>query len=84
VRDFLDAAFGILELDWKEHVELAPRYLRPTEVDVLCGDSRKAKEALKWEPKVRFAELVRIMVEADLELAHAEAHAATRAAPSHR
>ena len=76
VRELLDAAFGRLDLDWKKHVEIAPRYLRPSEVDVLCGDMSKARRLLNWEPKVRFKELVAIMVDADLQLARAEVHAA--------
>lgn len=76
VRELLDEAFGRLDLDWKKHVEIAPRYLRPSEVDVLCGDMSKARRLLNWEPKVRFKELVAIMVDADLQLAHAEVHAA--------
>ena len=76
VRELLDEAFGRLELDWKKHVEIAPRYLRPSEVDVLCGDMSKARRLLNWEPKVRFKELVAIMVDADLQLARAEVHAA--------
>lgn len=78
VRDFLQEAFGLLDLRWQDYVEVDANYLRPAEVDVLCGDMRKAKKILKWEPQVRFQELVRIMVEADLELARAEAHSATR------
>ena len=76
VRELLDEAFGRLDLDWKKHVEIAPRYLRPSEVDVLCGDMSKARRLLNWEPKVRFKELVAIMVDADLQLARAEVHAA--------
>ncbi len=72
VRDFLDEAFGYLDLDWKEHVELDPRYLRPTEVDFLLGDASKAKKILDWEPKVKFRELVRMMVDSDLRLAEDE------------
>jgi GDPmannose 4,6-dehydratase len=67
VRDFLDEAFGGVDLDWKKYVEIDKRYLRPTEVDLLVGDARKAKRQLGWEPKVRFKELVGIMVEADLK-----------------
>jgi GDPmannose 4,6-dehydratase len=78
VREFLQEAFELLQLDWRRHIEINPRYFRPSEVDVLCGDVSRARSILKWEPKVRFKELVRIMVEADLELAKAEAHAATR------
>jgi GDPmannose 4,6-dehydratase len=67
VRDFLDLAFGHLDLDWKKHVEIDPRYFRPTEVDELRGDMSKARRQLQWEPKVKFAELVRMMVDADLD-----------------
>jgi GDPmannose 4,6-dehydratase len=67
VREFLDEAFGCLKMDWKKFVEIDPRYYRPTEVDRLIGDSSKARKTLGWQPRVRFQELVRIMVEADLE-----------------
>jgi len=67
VREFLDEAFGRVDLDWKKYVEIDKRYLRPTEVDLLVGDARKAKRQFGWEPKVRFKELVKIMVEADLK-----------------
>ena len=67
VRDFLDEAFGYLEIDWKKHVEIDPRYFRPAEVDELRGDMDKARLVLGWEPKVKFHELVRMMVKADLE-----------------
>jgi GDPmannose 4,6-dehydratase len=67
VREFLDVAFGHLNLDWKEYVKIDPKYYRPTEVDLLIGDAAKAKKQLQWEPKVRFQELARMMVEADLE-----------------
>ncbi len=67
-REFLDEAFGYAGMDWKKYVEIDPRYYRPTEVDYLLGDPSKAKEHLGWEPKVKFHELVRIMVDADLEL----------------
>ena len=66
VREFLDEVFGYLDLDWKEYVEIDPRYFRPAEVDLLIGDATKAKEKLRWEPKVSFKQLVRIMVDADL------------------
>ena len=72
VRDFLDEAFGLLELDWKEYVKKDPRYYRPTEVDLLLGDATKARRALGWEPKVGFKALVRLMVEHDLGLARQE------------
>jgi GDPmannose 4,6-dehydratase len=66
VREFLEAAFGHAGLDWEEHVEIDPRYFRPSEVDVLLGDASKAREKLGWTPKVGFDELVRLMVEADM------------------
>ena len=78
VREFLEEAFGRLDLDWQQYVEIDPRYFRPAEVDVLCGDMSRAKKILNWEPKVHFRELVHMMVDADLDLAKAEAHAATR------
>jgi GDPmannose 4,6-dehydratase len=68
VREFLEEAFGILELDWKKYTEIDHRYFRPTEVDVLLGDASKAKKKLNWEPQVRFKDLVRLMVEADLKV----------------
>ena len=67
VRELLEVAFGHLDLDWQKYVELDPRYLRPAEVDLLLGDPSKAKAKLGWEPKVGFHELVRMMVEADVE-----------------
>jgi GDPmannose 4,6-dehydratase len=72
VREFLEAAFGHLDLDWREHVEIDPRYFRPAEVDLLLGDPTKARTILGWEPKVSFKELVRIMVESDMKLAERE------------
>lgn len=68
IRDFLDASFGHVGLDWNEFVETDPKLFRPAEVDVLCGDASKAREQLGWEPKVHFAELVAMMVDNDLEL----------------
>ncbi|HLA08989.1 MAG TPA: GDP-mannose 4,6-dehydratase [Pyrinomonadaceae bacterium] len=72
IREFLDETFGYLDLDWKKYVEVDPRYYRPAEVDVLIGDYSKAKKELGWEPKVRFKELVRLMVNHDLKLAKKE------------
>jgi GDPmannose 4,6-dehydratase len=72
VKEFLDETFGCLDLDWKEYVETDPRYFRPAEVDILLGDASKARKALGWEPKVNFKELVRLMVDYDLELARQE------------
>jgi GDPmannose 4,6-dehydratase len=67
VREFLDEAFARVDLDWKRHVEIDPRYFRPAEVDELRGDASKAKRLLGWEARVRFRELVQMMVDADLE-----------------
>jgi GDPmannose 4,6-dehydratase len=72
VREFLSEAFGYLDLDWEEFVETDPRYYRPAEVDLLLGDSAKARRVLGWEPKVSFKELVRLMVNHDLEMARQE------------
>ena len=66
VREFLDEAFDCLDLDWKQFVEIDPRYFRPAEVDLLIGDASKARSKLGWEPKITFKELARTMVEADL------------------
>ncbi len=68
IREFLDAAFGHVGLDWTKHVEIDPRYYRPTEVDLLIGDFGKARRQLGWEPKTKFTELVRLMVDADVKL----------------
>ena len=68
VREFVEAAFAHADLDWKQFVKHDPRYERPAEVDLLLGDASKAKKILGWEPKVRFHELVRIMVNADMDL----------------
>ena len=67
VRDFLDVAFGHAGLDWNQHVEIDPKYFRPTEVDVLIGDASKARNKLGWKPRVGFEDLVRMMVDADLK-----------------
>lgn len=68
VREFLDEAFGYLGMDWHGYVKIDPRYFRPTEVDYLMADATRAREILGWEPRVCFKDLVRIMVDADLEL----------------
>jgi len=72
VREFLEAVFSCLELDWQSAVEIDPRYYRPAEVDALQGDAGKARQRLGWAPRVSFHELVTMMVEADLRLAHNE------------
>lgn len=66
IREFLEVAFGHVNLDWNDYVKYDAKYERPAEVDLLIGDAAKAKKQLGWEPKVKFAELARIMVEADL------------------
>ncbi len=68
VREFLEAAFGHVGLDWRKHVEIDPRYYRPAEVDLLVGDAAKARKKLGWQPKTTFADLVKLMVEADIRL----------------
>jgi GDPmannose 4,6-dehydratase len=66
VREFLDETFSYLGLDWRPYVVIDSKYYRPTEVDLLLGDASKARRVLGWEPKVKFKELVKIMVEAEL------------------
>lgn len=68
VKEFLDEAFGYLNMDWGEYVRIDPRYFRPTEVDYLLADASRARNIIGWEPRVYFKDLVRIMVDADLEL----------------
>lgn len=68
IREFLEEAFGYVGLDYQEYVRIDEKYFRPTEVDYLLSDPAKAKTLVNWEPRVRFDELVRIMVDADLEL----------------
>jgi GDPmannose 4,6-dehydratase len=72
VREFVEKVFSYLNLDWENHVEIDPRYFRPTEVDVLLGDATKARKKLGWTPSVGIDDLVRRMVEFDLELARQE------------
>jgi GDPmannose 4,6-dehydratase len=67
VREFLEAAFGHAGLDWNKFVEIDPRYYRPAEVELLIGDASKAKKQLGWQPKTKFSDLVKIMVDADIE-----------------
>ncbi len=69
---FLDETFGYLAIDWHQHVEIDPRYYRPAEVELLLGDASKARRELGWQPRVTFRELVRLMTDHDLELAHRE------------
>jgi GDPmannose 4,6-dehydratase len=72
VQRFLETAFNYVNLNWKQYVEIDPRYFRPTEVDVLLGDATKAHERLGWQPTTTFEELVVMMVEHDLKLARQE------------
>ncbi|MEE9212297.1 MAG: GDP-mannose 4,6-dehydratase [Phycisphaeraceae bacterium] len=72
VREFCERAFGQLDMDYQDFVEIDPRYFRPAEVDVLQGDAAKAREKLSWVPRVSFEQLVDMMVDADLELAKRE------------
>jgi GDPmannose 4,6-dehydratase len=72
VRELVELAFAELDLDWNRHVEIDPRYLRPTEVDALNGDAAKARQRLGWAPRVGFKELIKMMVGHDLDLARRE------------
>ena len=66
VEEFVDEAFSYVGLDWRQYVEIDPKYFRPTEVDHLRADISRARDILGWEPRVSFRELVKIMVDADL------------------
>ncbi|HKY41602.1 MAG TPA: GDP-mannose 4,6-dehydratase [Pyrinomonadaceae bacterium] len=68
VREFLEEAFSRVDLDWREYVEIDPKYLRPSEVDLLIGDASKAKAVLGWQPSITFQDLVRLMVDADVAI----------------
>lgn len=68
IREFLDVAFAYVGLSWEQHVEIDRRYFRPAEVDLLMGDARKARRQLGWAPKTKFADLVKLMVDADIKL----------------
>src|SRR3972149_523601 len=69
IREFVEEAFSYADLDWHEHVQVDPRYFRPTEVDLLQADASRARRELGWEPKITYKSLVRIMVDADLRAA---------------
>jgi GDPmannose 4,6-dehydratase len=73
VGEFVEEAFGLVGLDWRKHVRTDPSYLRPAEVDLLVGDASKAKAKLGWQAETKFKDLVRLMVEADLQLVEKEA-----------
>ncbi len=81
VREFIQETFGLLNLDWEKYVSYDARYERPAEVELLIGNPAKAKKQLGWEPKVKFKELVKIMTEADLDLAKREAQIANLPKP---
>ncbi|MBA7472462.1 GDP-mannose 4,6-dehydratase [subsurface metagenome] len=72
VREFVAEVFSHLDLDWQKYVEIDQRYFRPTEVDYLQGDASKAKKVLKWEPRVTFKKLARMMTDADMKIAEDE------------
>ncbi len=80
VEEFLESAFAHLDLQWRDYVEIDPRFFRPSEVDLLLGDPAKAREKLGWEPHTPFQELVKIMVETDWRLAKSEGVTKTRKA----
>ena len=67
VERLVEVAFGAADLDWKEHVVIDQKFIRPAEVNILIGDASKAKKALGWEPKVTFEQMISMMVESDLE-----------------
>jgi GDPmannose 4,6-dehydratase len=81
VKEFLDETFNYLELDWKKFVKLDERHLRPSEVDLLIGDPRRAQAELGWKPRTSFKELVHLMVDADMAIAEREKRDGTRVAP---
>jgi GDPmannose 4,6-dehydratase len=70
VQQFLEEAFGHVDLDWHDYVVQDSRYMRPAEVDLLVGNANKAGRILGWEPSVSFQHLVKMMVEADLKMLH--------------
>jgi GDPmannose 4,6-dehydratase len=78
VRELVELAFSRAGLDWQKHVVTDPKLFRPAEVNTLCGDASKARRVLGWAPKVSFAELIRMMVDADLERARREVAAQER------
>ncbi len=74
IREFVEAAFGRVGLDWNDHVKIDPRYFRPTEVEALHGNPAKIIKEIGWKPRTKFTDLVKLMVEHDLKLAKGEAH----------
>ena len=84
VREFCELTFSRLGLDYRDFVEVDPRYFRPAEVDLLLGDATKARTMLDWTPRVSFQELVEMMVDGDLELAQRERNAGGATISPHR
>jgi GDPmannose 4,6-dehydratase len=82
VRELLEEAFSHTGLDWRKHVEIDARYYRPAEVDLLIGDASKAKSKFGWEARTKFKDLVKLMVDADLETARKDAHMNSYHSPS--
>jgi len=72
VKEFLEKVFQYLDMDWRQFVEIDEKYFRPTEVDLLLGDYSKARKILKWEPKVTFEQLAKMMTDSDMKLAENE------------
>jgi len=66
IREFVEETFSYTGLDWKEYIKIDSRYFRPTEVEELIADPTKAKEKLDWNPKIKFKDLIKIMVDADM------------------
>jgi GDPmannose 4,6-dehydratase len=82
VRELLEVAFAAVDLDWEKFVEIDPRYFRPAEVDLLLGDAGKARAKLGWQPRVGFQELIKMMVDADVELVKTRIYGAGSQRPS--
>jgi len=68
VKEFVERAFAHVGLDWRRYVEVDPQYYRPTEIDRLEGDASRARDRLGWTPRIKFRDLVKIMVDADVQL----------------
>jgi GDPmannose 4,6-dehydratase len=82
VQELVEEAFSYAGLDWRKHVAIDPRYYRPAEVDLLIGDASKAKQKFGWQAKTNFQQLVRLMMDADIEAAGKETHMHTYSAPA--
>jgi GDPmannose 4,6-dehydratase len=84
VRELLETAFAVVGLSWEQYVEIDPKFIRPAEVDCLCGNASKARQKLGWEPTVSFQELIKMMVSADLEVIQRAENALASASSSMR